>query len=471
MTAQFDQTSPADIERYGKRLLNKTLRTESGVSPIPAEMLKVTIGGHSRGSFGTILERYYYGITPPNETTPDFPEAGVELKSTPLKKLARGGYSAKERLVLNIINYEKEARQTFDTSSFLRKNADIMLVSYEHENGRAAVDHPVRIAQRLLFNELPERDRHIIEDDWEKIAQKIKAGQAHELSEGDTQYLGACTKAANATVTRTQTNGGPAAKPRAFSFKAGYMTVLLRQMLAPEEASEEFEPAIKDMEVLRTKTFEQEILDRFAPYSGKSVEEIQASVGKGLNSVSKDYYAMLARRMIGVKGKKIEEFEKAEIIMKTIQLRGDGMPKEDMSFPTFKFLDLIEEDWDAAVDDEKPESSFKEQLQKRFLFVIYQCEGDCKQGDKKRFVKSFFWTMPHDVLESEVRRVWLKATGAVKESDTSKLPKKSGSEVAHVRPHGRNAADTNTLPNGTEATKRCFWLDKKFIKKVIDAHN
>ena len=469
MSVQFDQSSAADIERYGKRLLHKTLRTEPGVYPIPAEMLEVAIGGRSRGSFGKILERYYYGITPPNESLPDFPEAGVELKSTPLKQLRTGEYSAKERLVLNIINYSKEAEAPgFEASSFLKKNAHIMLVSYEHEDGRAAVDHPVLVAQLLSFSQLPEKDQRIIEADWMKIVGKIRAGKAHELSEGDTEYLGACTKAADSSVVRTQANGGPDAKPRAFSFKAGYMTVLMRQMLAPEKAEEEFEPVIKDASTLQTKSFEQEIIDRFSRYVGKSTEEIQASVGAGLNPDSKDYYAMLARRMIGVQGKKIEEFEKAEITMKTIQLRGDGMPKEDMSFPAFKFLELIEEDWDAAADDEKPESSFKNQLQKRFLFVVYQCEGDCKPGDKKRFMKAFFWTMPHDTLEGEVRRVWLEAVKAVKQSDTDKLPKKSGSEVAHVRPHGRDADDTNSLPNGAEATKRCFWLDKKFIKKVIE---
>lgn len=470
MTARFDQTSPADIERYGKRLLGKTLRTEPGVKPIPPEMLETRIGSKSRGSFGTILERYYYGITPPNESAPDFPEAGVELKSTPLKKLSRGGYSAKERLVLNIINYEKEARATFETSSFLKKNADIMLVSYEHQDGRAAVDHPVRIAQRLSFSQLPERDRRIIEEDWRKIHEKISAARAQDLSEGDTEYLGACTKAANASVTRSQANGGSPTKPRAFSFKAGYMTVLLRQMLEPGQAAEEYESVIKDPAILRRKTFEREVLDRFAPFIGKTITDIKKEVGKGLNPKSKDYYAMLARRMMGVSGKKIEEFEKAEISMKTIQLRTDGIPKEDMSFPAFSFIDLVNEDWDAAADDDKPESSFKSQLQKRFLFVVYQCNGDCKSGDRKRLVKAFFWTMPNDVLEGEVQRVWREAVKAVKKSDTDRLPKKSGSVVAHVRPHGRNAADTNPLPDGTKTTKRCFWLDKKFVKSVVDAN-
>lgn len=48
-------------------------------------------------------------------------EAGVELKATPFKKLKSGKYSAKERLVLNIINYEKVAEEQFEESSFLYK--------------------------------------------------------------------------------------------------------------------------------------------------------------------------------------------------------------------------------------------------------------------------------------------------------------------------------------------------------------
>ena len=45
--------------------------------------------------------------------------------------------------------------------------------------------------------------------------------------------------------------------------------------------------------------------------------------------------------------------------------------------------------------------------------------------------------------------------------------------VCHVRPHGRNAKDTNPLPvkdkltNATEYTKQCFWLNNSYIKEII----
>lgn len=470
MSHPFDQTSAADIERYGKLLIGKTLRTQPGAVDLPPESLDIEVGGKTRGSFGKILEEYYYGINPGNESAPDFPDAGVELKSTAIKKLVKGGLSAKERLVLNIINYEKEAEvKSFNASSFLSKNARIMLVSYEYANNRRAVDHPVRIAQLFSFSELSEEDQAIIKEDWNVIVAKIRDGRAHELSEGDTRYLSACTKAADSSITRSQANGGPPAKPRAYSFKAGYMSVLMRQLIDPNQAAE-YEKSVT-AEQLRTKTFEKEILARFEPYIGKDVEGIHAAIGNDLNASAKGYYAALARRMIGVKGSKIEEFEKAEIVMKTIRLRSDGMPKEDMSFPAFKFLDLLEQDWDAAdVGDERPVSAFKKQLEKRFLFVVYQCDGDCGSDDCRILKKVFFWNMPAGDLV-RAKEIWERTVAAIRNSDANSFPKSSESEVVHVRPKALRKSDGDELPDGGITTKRCFWLNKRYIKKQIGSRH
>jgi hypothetical protein len=48
------------------------------------------------------------------------------------------------------------------------------------------------------------------------------------LSEGDTFYLGACTKSSNNKVTREQP-GLIRAKPRAFSLKPTYINYLLQK--------------------------------------------------------------------------------------------------------------------------------------------------------------------------------------------------------------------------------------------------
>ena len=59
------------------------------------------------------------------------------------------------------------------------------------------------------------------------IINKIRAGKAHEISEGDTNYLGACTKGANADSVREQPFNSIVAKQRAFCLKPATSYVLV----------------------------------------------------------------------------------------------------------------------------------------------------------------------------------------------------------------------------------------------------
>lgn len=85
------------IVTYAKRLINKSLRD------ICSE--KILTDKKNKGGYGQLLEKFYFLYEPNSDTEPDFKEAGLELKSSPIKKLKRLDYVSKERLVLNIINY------------------------------------------------------------------------------------------------------------------------------------------------------------------------------------------------------------------------------------------------------------------------------------------------------------------------------------------------------------------------------
>ena len=78
-----------------------------------------------------------------------------------------------------------------------------------------------------------------------------------------------------------------------------------------------------------------------------------------------------------------------------------------------------------------------------------------------------FWSLPEEILDKDVKKVWEKTKNCIIEGDLSKLPKSSEDEVAHVRPHGRNAADVDVLPNGKKETKRCFWLNRDYLKRIF----
>lgn len=106
----YDKTSPQSIERYARRLLNKSMR-DFFSGDIEQKF-------QGKGKLGQLLEERFFQYPVNNRDEPDFAEAGVELKSTPMKRARSGRWVSKERLVLNVINYETEARADFRHSSF-----------------------------------------------------------------------------------------------------------------------------------------------------------------------------------------------------------------------------------------------------------------------------------------------------------------------------------------------------------------
>ena len=411
-----------------------------------------------KGAIGTVIEESWFEYTPNSESEPDFPEAGVELKVTPYLR-GRNGIRAKERLVCNIINYMEEYDKTFMTSAFWHKCNTMLLMSYEHLVDKPKGDYHIDAA--VLFS-FPEEDLIIIEHDWQVIMEKVRSGRAHEISEGDTMYLAACTKGANASSVRPQPFSSMPAKQRAYSLKSSYMTQILNKYIFGNEQSEKI---IKDYHELEATTFEEYLIAKVTPYFGKTDRELMRMFG--VETTAKNINEVLLAKMLGVQGKiaYTEEFQKAGIVPKTIRVRPNGTIKESMSFPTFDFIKLSQEtEWE--------ESEFYNYLAPtKFLFVIFQ-ENDSGQ---LVFDRIKFWNIPNEDLE-EVRIVWKRTVSAIREGVkliptsagiSNNLPKSSESRVSHVRPHGRNAADKLPLPDGRMMTKQCFWLNNTYIAEQI----
>lgn len=423
-----------------------------------------------KGHFGQILEEFYFQYKPNSDAEPDFPIAKLELKSSPLKQLKNNEYRSKERLVLNIINYINVVNQNFENSDFIKKNASILLIFYLHQAGYDILDYLIKLVDEWSF---PSTDLEIIKKDWETITKKIADGKAHELSEGDTFYLGACTKGANASTIRKQPFSEIPAKQRAYSFKQGYVNHIIASIAG--ETKEVYCKLIPSVKEAKKKTIEEIVIEKFKPYYGKTTEEILDKTGVELNTSAKSFYANLTKAILGIElNKEIEEFEKAEIQVKTVRLKENNLPKEDMSFPTFKYEEIVNEDWE--------NSDFKDILEHKFLFVFFQFENE-----KLVLRKVKFWNMPYSDL-LEVEKVWMKtqqitAKGEIvkgfktdkngKVSRETNFPNKKFSNISHVRPHAKDASDTYSLPKKdkltkqTQYTKHCFWLNNSYIRDEI----
>lgn len=463
MKLPYNPSDKSSIIEYAKKLKGKSLRQICN-----PKILEHSYSG--KGNFGQVLEKFYFGYEPNSTAEADFAQIGMELKSSPLKQLKNNEYRSKERLVLNIINYLNVVNQDFENSDFIKKNASILLIFYLHQAGYDILDLIIKLVDEWSF---PSTDLEIIKNDWETIKQKIADGKAHELSEGDTFYLGACTKGANASSVRKQPFSEIPAKQRAYSFKQGYVNHIIASIAG--ETKEVYGKLIPSVKEAKKKTIEEIVIEKFKPFYGKTEEEILKKLDLEINRKAKSFYANLTKAILGISlEKEIEEFEKAEIQVKTIRLKENNLPKEDISFPTFKYEELVTEDWE--------NSNFKNILEHKFLFVFFQFEND-----KLVLRKVKFWNMPYsDIIE--VEKVWTKTQQVVakgeivKEIKTNKngkevrftnFPSKKFSSISHVRPHAKDASDTYTLPKKDkltkqmEYTKHCFWLNNSYIRDEI----
>ena len=94
----YDKSDKQSIYHYALDLRGSTLREKSDAEQV-ADIRR------NKGSFGNAVEYYYFSIDNNSDSAPDFKEAGIELKTTPLKRNKDGRLSSKERLVIGMIDY------------------------------------------------------------------------------------------------------------------------------------------------------------------------------------------------------------------------------------------------------------------------------------------------------------------------------------------------------------------------------
>lgn len=454
----YDKTSKESIENYTLNLKSKTFKDvlDNDVNITNEDktiLYEYYNNPKSKGSLGNLLEKHFFFYKPNNNKNADFDEAGIELKVTPYLINKRKELKAKERLVLTIINYMKDyEEEDFLKSHVYKKCALMLLIYYLYEPNKYRLDYIINYIKLFQF---PEEDLEIIKNDYKIIIDKIKNGKAAEISESDTNYLGACTKGANANTLREQPFSDKKAMQRAFCLKNSYMTYILNNYIANK--TEKYESVIKDAKILKEQTLEQYIISKLQPYYNQDIAFLKYKFNIPYQISNKSFTYLLAKNMLEVVNDKIEEFEKANIKIKAIRLNSNGMPKESMSFPTFKYTEIINENW---LDSNLYETFSTT----KYLFMIYQYLDDTTLV----FKKAMFWNVPEKDLNTEIKRVWEKTVEKIKNNEYDDLPKISESPILHVRPHARNARDTYPTLDGKQAIKKCFWLNASYIKKQIE---
>lgn len=420
----------------------------------------------NKGGLGQIIEEGLFGYEINSNPEADFKELGLELKVTPIKENKNGTYSAKERLVLNIIDFMSEYKYVFEDSAFWRKNERLLLMFYLWEKEKSRDEYHIL---KSIVHEFSDKDFEIIRQDWEYIVERILKGEAHELSEGDTMYLGACTKGANRKSLRQQPFSDIPAMQRAFSLKQSYMTAIVRREFNQEEVQR-----LTTSQELQEKTIEEILQERFAPYIGKTLTELSEQFSLPLNKKNKARIIPIVSRILGIKGTKleaIEEFSKANIEFKTIRLEPNGLPKEHMSFEQVDFQRWLTEDFEDSQFYEKFEAT-------KFLFTVFEYRETARENPNRELYlkKIVLWNMPERTIQNELRNMWQAGRAVLREgvkfTPTSRgvsnnLPGAKFNGVCHIRPKAQKASDKVQLPDGQMVTKQAYWLNNGYIADIV----
>lgn len=401
----------------------------------------------SKGGFGQYLENAYFGLETNSMSLPDFYPLPLELKATPLKYDSKNKLIPKERLVLNIINYNETGYEySINSSHFLEKNAKILIVWYIHASAPTYADTKINLVD---IWECLEEDRNQIVQDWNTIVNKIKAGKAHELTESDTLYLGACTKGENSKKSyRSQPFSDIKAKQRAFCFKTQYMKTIYQRMLDKKTRRRKSLARFCS----EGETVQEKALSLINQYLGKSVSELKDLFGIG---GSKGENSIIIRHILGAGNHKPEklfhEFAASDIQIKTIKVDKNGKNKESMSFPAIQYQEIIDETWE--------DSTLYSQLIRKFLCPIFVYKASL---DDYVLDRCTIWNMPESDLD-KVHIVWEDTKNKIAAGDYEHFMQSSDSPVAHIRPHGKDSDDKMETPQGTMEGKKSFWLNASYV--------
>ena len=480
MSIQSDfNEDKACIESERKRLLTKALEA-NGKTVREIDFTGRLSNVKDKGRIGQIVQ-IFLGKNPDSDPNADFPEAKLELKVTGLIANKKS-YRAKERLVLHMIDYEKDSHVSFEDSGLLKKCKTMLVTTYRYlpsQQKGVSPDYGSFPFVDSFIYELTEKDIAIIKDDYYAILGKIEAGHAEDLSESDTQYLAACTKSSDGSDRVKQPNSPVLAKPRAFSLKPSFLTSIIKEAMGEDVF---LDSVAKDAS--SAPSICDRILAELYAWYGKTTSQLAAIFPDVKNTKSK--YADYLARMLDIKSlEQSEEFQKANIHIKTVRVEEDGTIEQSMSFGAFDFCDVASTEW-----EESDTCSYFNGA--RFLFVVFK-----GKGKEYFFEKAMFYSLPEIVTDGFIKYTYKKTQSTLLSGNIvrriderfdedgkkhlihrNNFVGQSENPVCHVRPHGTDfyhpqkdlpVADKKT--GYTRYETMCFWLDRYYIKSVLEGRD
>jgi len=409
----------------------------------------------NKGVLGQIIEEGFYGYSLNNSAKADFDNLGIELKVTGFIRNRNGSVSAKERLVLSKIDYNRIIHENFNFSKLLFKNKKLLIIWYEYVRNTNPADFVIHNFQ--LYDMEAHGDISIIKNDFNIIKQKVINGEAHDLSEGLTSYLGAATKGVNSLDLTTQPYTTKKAMKRAFALKNSYMTGVLRTL------DLSFQP-----NTLPYKTIEEYVQKKIGKFIGQTQMDIHEELfnSRYTNQIPKNLNKKISDFVLGKDTELSKEnplFAKTNYIIKNIPVNQNNYPLERMSFRNLTLSEFSEQ-WIY--------STWKNYFEEVTLIVLLY-EGTPKIKNGFRILKGIkLITFNADDI-ALFEKTYNMVRIAIKTQDISQLPypKSFINQALEIAPKGQKNDNAYNNFFNSNITKVCFMLDKEFIFKKLNKCN
>jgi DNA mismatch repair protein MutH len=407
-----------------------------------------------KGQIGNIIQEYLYGIKPNSNPAADFEELGVELKVIPVTPIKRNVFKAKERLVLNMIDYNKVALETFEASSFLAKNKIMQILIYEHNPDCNKLDY--KIVDAFMIDISKQEEWRIIENDWSIIRNIINSYQTTTLSESRTNFLAACTKGPNGNSTTIQKGLDTPVKTRAFSFKTSFLNNVLNRN--KNNRIKYFNEIFDNLKVsdFITPLDVKDIIGYFKSLIGKDFSYLVNE----LNGKSK--YNRALRKFLQEEQPDILKFAKSSnIIILTKTTTNKVIQEQIGTNHNLNIYDILNEEFEDS-------TFYQEVIMRKFIIVCFD-----KNTNKISDIRSFEF----DAMATENARLVFENTknelkkyieSGFNDKCTPNFVKRKDDLTIHIRPHGRNKDDCFVYQGKKiPITKQEFWINKKELKSEI----
>lgn len=502
---KYDEGNIQSIYEYAKLLEGKVISEVVDA--------KCIVNRRDKGLVGNAIQEHYFGVPRNSSSEPDFPQASLELKSFGYWS-ERSNERADQRLALTDINFmDFELEVPFEDSHLYHKCHNMLWIAYLMKMNQARIDSEIKHVRLYEFEKIVKSDMLQIQKDYYLITKKIRDGKASELSEGDTEYLGAA-RTGNKESREQEAPKGDKALPRRFVFKQSYMTYLVREYIILNKGFGTPIPKAHgkySIKIPRRKTFEEwlDALDKkyFLRTAKQLSKRKKIREIKGIIDFDKkNAFSELGYAMLGIRSNEDAYLKKTNTVVKSVRINKNGITVESSPFPNFRIIDIIDQEWiesdmfsylseqrfllQVFVQNEKgyvytghtilkftPEEleklvrptweDFKKKVKDGLTFKLeLNKNGEPKIKNNVSgkvegqigLIKLHAWDITYDIAAEHISGVSDAANEYIKDNTV---------EGRFLRKPENRELYGDVLPNGDVITKQSFWLNKDYILQYL----